>query len=119
MFVFLGAIAGVIAFLPLIIGLKASKKVTPKSNFGYGAIMLLSVLASMAILALTVLIFYFCAKDNLLEVALAAAITIIVFAIVYGIYSVIKQKKAAKKRKENSKIKAKNKADNKDEKKGN
>lgn len=100
MFVFFGALIGVLAFAPLIFGLKAGKKVTPKSNLGYGAVLILSVFASIIILAAAVAICYFAARDNLLEFALAAAITIVLFAIVFGIYVNIKQTKAAKERKQ-------------------
>ena len=100
MFVFFGALIGVLGFLPLIAGLKASKKVTKTSNFGYGAILLLGVFGSLIILCAGILICYFCFRDNIVEFAFAAAITLILFAIVYGIYTSVKRNKAAKERKE-------------------
>ena len=103
MFVFLGAVVGVLAFVPLLLSIKASKNVTKTSNFGYGALLILGVFASLIILVVAVLICYFVAKDGLLAFALAAAITLILFAIVYGIYTVIKRSKAAKERANRSK----------------
>lgn len=109
MFVFLGALTGVLGFVPLIISLKQSKKVTPKSNLGYGALLMLGVFASLIILLVAVLLCYFLARENLIAFVLAAAITLILFAIVYGIYSVIARNKAAKQRKEKSNKKVKDK----------
>lgn len=99
MYVFLGAVTGVLGFLPLIICLRASKNVTPKSNLGYGALLLLGVFVSLIILLVAVLLCYAFARDGLLAFALAAAITLILFAIIYGIYTVIARNKAAKMRK--------------------
>ena len=98
MFVFLGAVVGVLAFVPLLLSLKASRNVTKTSNLGYGALLILGVFASLIILFATVLICYFAARDGLIAFALAAAITLILFAIVYGIYTAIKRSKAAKER---------------------
>ena len=103
MYVFLGAVTGVLGFLPLIISLRASKNVTPKSNLGYGALLMLGVFASLIILFVAVLLCYVFARDGLIAFVLAAAITLIFFAIGYGIYSVISRNKAAKMRKENNK----------------
>lgn len=107
MYVFLGAVAGVLGFLPLYFSLKKSKKVTKTSNFGYGALMMLGVLFSLVILLTCVLICYFWAKDNLIAFALAAAITLSLFAIAYGIFTAIRRKRAAdarlKKNKEENK----------------
>lgn len=106
MFVFLGSCTGILGFLPLALSLKASKKVTPKSNLGYGALLILGVFASLLILLIAVLLCYFFARDHLIAFVLAAAITLILFAIVYGFNSVIVRDKAAKER--SSKNKKKN-----------
>ena len=82
----------------MLLSLRASKKVTATSSLGYGALLILGVFASLIILLAAVLLCYFFAKDNLVEFALSAAITLVVFAIVYGIYSVISRNKAAKAR---------------------
>lgn len=98
MFVFLGAVVGVLAFVPLMLSLNASKNVTKTSNFGYGSLLILGVFASLIILFAAVLICYFVARDGLIAFVLAAAITLIFIAIVYGIYSIISRNKAAKER---------------------
>ena len=98
MFVFLGAVVGVLAFVPLLLSLKASRNVTKTSNLGYGALLILGVFTSLIILFVAVLICYFAARDGLIAFTLAAAITLILFAIVYGIYTAIRRSKAAKER---------------------
>lgn len=100
MITFLGAVTGILAFLPLFLSLRAGKKVTDKSNFGYVAISLLGVFASLLILIAAVALCYFFVYDELLRFALAAAITLIAFAVVYGIYTVVGRNKAAKERKQ-------------------
>lgn len=103
MFVFLGAVVGVLAFVPLLLALKASKNVTKTSNLGYGALLILDVFTSLIVLFVAVLICYFVARDGLIAFVLAAAITLILFAVVYGIYTVISRNIAAKKRAEKGK----------------
>lgn len=98
MYVFFGALVGVLAFIPLMLSIKASKNVTKTSNLGYGALLILGVFSSLIVLVVAVLICYFAAKDGLIAFVLAAAITLILFAIAYGIYTVIARNKAAKAR---------------------
>lgn len=98
MFVLLGAIAGVLGFLPLFCALRASKKVSPHSNLGYGALLMLGVFASLLILIVVVLLCYFFAREELIRFVLSTAITLIIITVVYGIYTVVKRNKAAKER---------------------
>ena len=97
--VLIGAIVGVLGFLPLFVCLKMSKNVTKTSNFGYGATLLLGVLTSLIILFVSVLICFFAFKDVVLPFVLAAAITLCVVAIGYGIYTAVRRDKAAEERK--------------------
>lgn len=87
----------------MLLSLKASKRVTAKSNFGYGALLILGVFASLAILFVAVLLCYFFAREELIAFVLAAAITLILFAIVYGIYTAVGRNKAAKARADRNK----------------
>lgn len=87
----------------MLLSLKASKRVTAKSNFGYGALLILGVFASLAILFVAVLLCYFFAREELIAFVLAAAITLILFAIVYGIYTAVGRSKAAKARADRNK----------------
>lgn len=82
----------------MLLSLRASKRVTAKSNFGYGALLILGVFASLAILFVAVLLCFFFAREELIAFVLAAAITLILFAFGYGIYTVIGRNKAAKAR---------------------
>lgn len=108
MFTLLGAITGVLAFVPLFLSLRAGKNVTSKSNFGYLAISLLGVFASILVLVVAVLLIYFLAYDNLLRFSLSAGITLIFCAIIFGVYSVVSRNRAAKERKQNIEEKEKN-----------
>lgn len=98
MAIFLGILTGVLSFVPLLISLNATKKVSKTSNFGYGAILILGVVASTAILIIAVLISYFFARDSIVELVLSAAVSLSVFAIIVGAYTVIKRNIADKNR---------------------
>lgn len=117
MFVFLGAVTGVLGFVPLYLSLRASKKVTKTSNFGYGALLLLGVLFSLIVLLAGVLLCYFFGRDGLIAFTLAAAITICFAAIIYGIFVTIRRSKASKERqaKNNSKDKQEKSQEGKDQ----
>lgn len=99
MLIVLGVLLGAFAFLPLLLSLKRSKKVTQTSNLGYGGLLVLGVVFSMFILFAGVIICYFIYKDGLILFVLPAAITLFVIAISYGIYTVIMQNKTVKLRK--------------------
>lgn len=103
MTIFLGLLIGVLSIIPLLASLKASKKVSKTSNFGYGALFMLGVFASFLINLIAILLCYFFAKDNIIEFVVPIAIVLIAFALVYGIYTVIKRNTAAKERAERNK----------------
>lgn len=87
----LGVISGILAFAPLGVGLRASRKVTRTSNFGHASILLLSVLASFAVLIVPVVICITWARDVVLPFVLAEAIALSASAIVFGIVKSVKK----------------------------
>ena len=107
LFIALGLLIGILAFVPLLLSLKASKKLTSTSNFGYGSLLMLGVFSSLVILFVSVLLCYLFAKDNIVLFVIPAAIMLICFAVFYGIYTVIKRNKPAKERRQGNKGKNK------------
>lgn len=87
----LGIVSGILAFSPLGLGLKASRKVTRTSNFGHASILLLSVLASFAVLIIPVVICITWARDMVLPFVLAEALALSASAITFGIYKSVKK----------------------------
>lgn len=80
-----GLIAGVVGFVPLLIGLRATKKVTATSNFGHMAILLLSLVASFVIMFVFAILVAVFARDIALFFVLAEAVGLSVSAIVFGV----------------------------------
>lgn len=89
--VLLGVISGALAFVPLFLGLRASRKVTQTSNFGHAAILLLAVLASFLILAITAALCINFARDVVLPFVVAEALALSVSAIAFGLYRQVKK----------------------------
>ena len=81
----LGAISGVLGFLPLYGGLQMSKKVTRTSNFGYAGTLLLSVFVSFVILVGTLIVCVVLARDMVVPFVAAEAIALVVTAVIFGI----------------------------------
>lgn len=89
--VVLGALSGIVGFLPLPVGLRLTKKVTETSNLGHMGLLLLSVLASFVVLFATMLACLFLVRDLALPFVLAEAIALIVAAIVFGIVTLVRK----------------------------
>lgn len=87
--IILGAISGVLGFIPLIFGLRMTRRVTQTSNFGHAAILLLSILASIVVLAVTATICILFARDLVLGFTVAEALGLSVSAIVFGLYRLV------------------------------
>ncbi len=80
----LGALAGVVGFLPLVRSIDLAKNATPTSNLGHAGALLLGVLVSFVILAVAVVVCIVVARDLTVAFALAEAGALIVSAIVFG-----------------------------------
>ena len=80
-----GALAVVVGFLPLLVGLNMTKKVTATSNFGHMSILILSLVVSFALMFAFAIICVLVARDVALFFVLAEAVVLSVTAIVFGV----------------------------------
>lgn len=87
----LGVAAGVVGFIPLIIGLQLSKKVTRTSNFGHASILLLAIVASFVLLIVLAMLCVVVARDLAFPFVLAEAIAMSLSATGFGIYRLIRK----------------------------
>jgi len=90
--VVLGALAGVLGFAPLALGLRLTKRTTATSNFGPMAILMLCLLVSFAILFASAIACVTLARDVVLYFALAEAISLCVVTIGFGVSRILKKK---------------------------
>lgn len=79
-----GALAGVVGFVPLLVGLEKTKKVTSTSNFGHMAILIISLVISFALMFAFAIACALIARDLALYFVLAEAVALSVVAIVFG-----------------------------------
>ena len=86
----LGILVGAIGFLPLVVALKLSRKAISAGIGPNVAIVLLSILISLAFYVAMILIFNDVNHDRIVPFVLGAALTLIIVAIGFGIYSQIK-----------------------------
>ncbi len=87
----LGALSGVLGFLPLFGGLRLARRVTETSNLGHMGLLLLSVLASFLILFVTLIVCVVTARDLVLPFALAEVLALIVVAIGFGVVKLVRK----------------------------
>lgn len=83
--VLVGALAGVIGFAPLLVGLTMTKKTTATSNFGPMTILIMSLIASFVLMFAMAIICVNVARDYALPFVLAEAVALSVVAIVFGL----------------------------------
>lgn len=89
--VLLGIVAGVASFVPLLFGLRMTKNVTQTSNFGHASILLLSILASFVILAVTAFLCIQLAYEQVLPFVIAEALSLSASALGFGVYRLVKK----------------------------
>ena len=87
----LGAICGIVGFVPFIASLRLSRTVTSTSNFSHMAALLLGLLGSMAILFGAVIICAVVVRGVLVPFGAAEAIGLIVTAIGFGVYQTVRK----------------------------
>ena len=81
-----GLAAGVLGFIPLIVGLRLSRKATRTSNFGSMAILLIALVISFAILfILAIVVNAFADHDSAMAFVFAEAVGLSITAIVLGL----------------------------------
>ena len=81
----LGALAGVLGFLPLIGATVAVKRVTDTSNFSYATILILAVLGSTLVLAGAVIACVFASRQDVIAFVAAEAGGLVIAAIAFGV----------------------------------
>lgn len=89
--IILGLVAGALGFVPLLIGLRMTKKVTETSNFGHMAILMLALLISFVILFVTAIVCINVARDLVLYFVLSEAVGLCVVTIGFGISRVVRK----------------------------
>ena len=80
----LGAVSGILGFLPLYLGLRLARKATPTSNLGHAGALLLGVLLSFLILVAAFIVCIFVARDLVLPFVLAEVGGLVVSAVAFG-----------------------------------
>lgn len=89
--IILGLVAGALGFVPLLIGLRMTKKVTETSNFGHMAILMLTLLISFVILFVTAIVCINVARDLVLYFVLSEAVGLCVVTIGFGISRAVRK----------------------------
>ncbi len=80
-----GVLAGLVGFLPLLVGLKMTKKVTATSNFGHMSILIISLVISFVLMFAFAIVCVMVARDHALFFVLAEAVALSCAAIVFGV----------------------------------
>lgn len=89
--VVLGALSGIVGFLPLLFGLRMARKATSTSNLGHMGALLLGVLLSFVILFAAAFACIIAVRDLALPFALAEVLALIVVAIAYGVIKLVRK----------------------------
>lgn len=80
-----GLLSGVIGFMPLLVGLRLTRKVTATSNFGHMSILIISLIVSFIVMFALAMLCVAIARDFAMPFVLAEAVALSVVAIVFGI----------------------------------
>lgn len=83
--IILGALAGVLGFLPLFIGLRIARRVTTTSNFSHMSILIIALIASFILMFALAIVCVSVARDVAIFFVLAEAVALSIAAIVFGI----------------------------------
>lgn len=87
----LGALSGIVGFLPLLGSLQLAKRATKTSNLGHMGSLLLGVLVSFLLLFGAALACILLARDFALPFALAEVLALIVVAIGFGVMRLVRK----------------------------
>lgn len=74
-----------VGFLPLLVGLNMTKKVTSTSNFGHMSILILSLVVSFVVMFALAVLCVVVARDYAMPFVLAEAVALSVVAIAFGV----------------------------------
>ena len=89
--ILLGAVLGVVGFIPLFIGLRLTRHVTATSNFGYMSILIISLVVSFVLLFVFAILCVAFFRDVALPFALAEAVGLSVAAIAFGLRRMVRK----------------------------
>ena len=87
----LGAVCGVLGFLPLYMGLRLARKATPTSNLGHAGALLLGVLLSFVLLVIAFIACALVARDLVLPFVLAEVAGLIVSTVGFGFSTFVRK----------------------------
>ncbi len=87
----LGAVSGIVGVLPLVFGLRMTKRVTDTSNLGHMGALMLGVLLSFVLLFLAAIACVVLARESAVPFVLAEAAVLIASAIGYGVYTFVRK----------------------------
>lgn len=87
----LGLLSGVAGFIPLLVGLHLTKRVTATSNFGYMSILIIALIISFVLMFAFALLCVTFARDLALPFVLAEAVALSVVAIGYGVNRLVRK----------------------------
>lgn len=87
----LGALSGIVGFLPLFGSLQLAKRATKTSNLGHMGSLLLGALVSFLLLFATAFACILLARDFALPFALAEVLALIVVAIGFGVMRLVRK----------------------------
>ena len=87
----LGALCGLLGFLPLLVGLRLAKNATPTSNLGHAGALLLGVLLSFVILAGALFACASLARELVLPFGFAEVGVLVIGAIAFGVYRLVRK----------------------------
>lgn len=87
----LGAVCGVLGFVPLMAGLRLARKATSTSNLGHAGALLLGVFGSFILLIGTLIACIVVARDAVLPFTLAEVVALTVSAVAYGAYKLVRK----------------------------
>lgn len=89
--ILLGIVVGVLGFLPLVGGLRLTRRANAGNNMVSMSMLLLGLLVSMLVLAIPLIIVALNFRDLVLPFVLAEAIALVVTAIVYGVVKLVRK----------------------------
>lgn len=87
----LGAVAGVLGFLPLFAGLRLARRATDTSNLGHAGALLLGLLISVVVIFASAIACIVIARDQVLPFVLAEVIALSVSAIGFGFCKLVRK----------------------------
>lgn len=90
--IILGALSGIVGFLPLYAGLRLTRKTTASGVAGSMTVLIIALVVSFAVLFALAFVCIAVARDMALAFVLAEVVALSIIAIVFGVHSVFTRK---------------------------